>query len=204
MTTAEQQVETVEEEQPSRLAGGCVLVVAAAAAGGVVYAVPEVGYTVAGVIATISVGKARAWATRRSVAEEQPDEAEPVDIVAVLHQLGEGGQHVRLTQLQDATGLPDTKAVRALLDDAGIPVRAGVRAGRKNGPGVHHDDFPPLDRAPFGRCLCRSGANANANNGPVEGPGEGLRVEAIGQAGTVVHTPAEASRHHRVPATKTR
>ena len=199
MTTAEQAPEA--EEQPSKLAGGCVLVVAAAAAGGVVYAVPEVGYTVAGALVTIGVGKARAWATRRSVAEEQPEEAEPVDIVAALHQLGEGGQHVRLTQLQDATGLPDTKAVRALLDDAGIPVRAGVRAGRKNGPGVHATDIPPLDRAPSGRCLCRSGATTNTNNSAGAGGREGLRVEPIGQAGTVVHTPAEASRHHAIAKT---
>ncbi|MFG2873309.1 hypothetical protein [Streptomyces sp. NPDC048338] len=199
MTTAEQAPEA--EEQPSKLAGGCVLVAAAAAAGGVVYAVPEVGYTVAGALVTIGVGKVRASLSRRRESDAtEPDELDPVDIVAVLHHLGEGGQHVRLTQLQDATGLPDTKAVRALLDDAGVPVRAGVRAGRKNGPGVHHDDFPPLDRAPSGRCLCRSGANANANNGQGEGGGEGLRVEAIGQAGTVVHTPAEASRHHRITA----
>ena len=141
-------------------------------------------------------------AEQATEAEEQPQEAEPVDIVAALHQLGEGGQHVRLTQLQDATGLPDTKTVRALLDDAGVPVRAGVRAGGKNGPGVHHDDFPPLDRSPSEGCLCRSGANANANNSAGEGGGEGLRVEAIGQAGTVVHTPAEASRHHRITAAR--
>lgn len=204
MTSEEQAPEV--EEQPSRLAGGCVLVVAAAAAGGVVYAVPEVGYYAAGLLTTAGISRVRTWAAgRRTVAEEQPED-DAVDIVATLHELSPAGAaNVRLTQLQEATGLPDTKAVRVLLDEEGVPVRAGVRADGKNGPGVHSDDIPRWPCGPSSEgCWCTSGANANANNAPGEGPGEGLRVEAIGQAGTVVHTPAEASRHHRVPATKTR
>ena len=200
--TAEQAVETpaeAEVEQPSRLAGGCVLAIAAAAAGGAVYAVPELGYTVAGLCAATVYRRARGWLAGRSETAEQPDEAEPVDVVAVLHELSAGRTgHVRLTQLQEATGLPDTKAVRALLDEAGVPVRSGVRAGGKNGPGVHTDDIPPLSAPHEAGCLCRSGANTNANNGPGGGPGEELRVEAIGHAGTLVRDPADAYRHETI------
>lgn len=176
--------ETAAEETPaetpdgaSRAAGGCVLAIGLVAAGGVVVAVPELGYTVAGALAVVAVGKARTWASRRREAPEaDPEEQEPVDIVAVLQELGEGGQHVRLTQLQEAAGLPDTKAVRTLLDEAGIPIRTGVRAGGRNGPGVHHEDIPRKETSPSERCLCRSRANTNPNNEAEDGSEKGLRV----------------------------
>ncbi|MDF2708163.1 MAG: hypothetical protein K0R62_3815, partial [Nonomuraea muscovyensis] len=101
-----------EPQGASRAAGGCVLAIAVGAAGGAVYAVPELGYTVAGVLATVAVGKARTWASRRREASEtEADEQEPVDILAVLLSLSEGEENVRLTQLQEAAGLPDTKTV---------------------------------------------------------------------------------------------
>lgn len=181
-------------EGGNRVAGGCVLAVALAGAGGVAYAVPESAYFVTGLLAAAGVRRARAWATARRTGDEKRD-GEAVDIVATLQGLAEGGEHVRLTQLQKAAGLPDTKAVRALLDEAGVPIRTGVRAGGKNGPGVHHDDVPPLPEvgkgAPSGGCLCSSAANTNANNGRPEGGGEGLRVEPIGQSGSVVRVPGE-------------
>lgn len=191
-----------EPQGASRAAGGCVLLVALAPAGAAVYAVPELGYTVAGVLATVAVGKARTWAAgrRRDVVETEVDEQEPVDIVAVLQHLGEGGEHVRLTQLQEAAGLPDTKTVRALLDEAGIPIRPGVRAGGKNGPGVHTDDIPPLEAAPSERCLCRSDTNANTNNDGGEDPEKGFRVEHTGQAGITVYDLSET--HQRRHAAK--
>ncbi|MFE5895847.1 hypothetical protein ACFQ67_00200 [Streptomyces sp. NPDC056488] len=205
MTTAEEAPETPAEapDGVSRAAGGCVLVIGLGIAGGVAYAVPESAYYVAGLLTAAGARKARTWTSRRrEVAEEEP---EPVDIVAVLQQLGEGGQHVRLTQLQEAAGLPTTKAVRALLDEAGVPVRPGVRAGGKNGPGVHQDDIPtplPVSGAPSGTCVCAGhAANANTNNTGGEGSGEGLRVDRIGHAGTVVHTPAEAARHYSLAKT---
>jgi len=206
MTAAEPQEQPTEEElpEPSRLAGGCVVLVLAGAAGGVAYAVPEVGYFVAGLLATATVRKARGWyADRRHPGdEEQPDDEPGIDIVEQLRALAAGGEHVRLTQLQEAAGLPDTKTVRALLEEAGVPVRSGVRAGGKNGPGVHQEDVPPLSlpdgAPPAERCLCSSAANANTNNAGGEGPREGFRVEPIGQAGTVVHDPAEAHRRHAV------
>ena len=190
------------EEQPSRAAGVAVLAIAGAAAGGVVYAVPELGYFVAGLMATATVRKARGWAAgRRPVDEEQQPDEEPVDIVAVLYDLSAGGEHVRLTQLAEAAGLPDTKTVRALLEEAGIRVRAGVRTTGGNGPGVHMADIPALKAAPSGGCLCSSTANANTNNGGEEGPREGLLVQTTGQAGVTVYDLAE---HRHYPVTKTR
>jgi hypothetical protein len=197
----EQPVE--EPESSSRAAGGCVLIVGLGAAGGVVIAVPELGYTVAGALAMVGGYKARRWVEKRrqQAAEEEPGETEPVDIVAVLQHLGHDGQHVRLTQLQEAAGLPDTKTVRALLDEAGVRVRTGVRSVGKNGPGVHADDIPPIEAAPSEGCLCRSDANTNTNNASGEGPEKGFRVEHTGQAGTTVYDLSEThSRHHTAKA----
>ncbi|NNJ04162.1 hypothetical protein HHX38_08445 [Streptomyces sp. PKU-MA01144] len=193
------------EEQGSRLAGGCVAV---ALVGGslyvVVQAVPESAYVLIGCAGTIGVQRARAWNARRREPASEGEQSEPVDILATLRTLADGGEHVRLTQLQKAAGLPNTKVVRALLAEAGVRVRIGVRAGGKNGPGVHHKDIPPLpspeSAAPSGRCLCSSGANANTNNASEEGPREGLRVEPIGQAGARIIDPNEAHRRHEVRA----
>lgn len=199
--SAEEMPETpVEEPQgPSRAAGGCVLAIGAGIAGGVVYAVPEVGYFVAGLTITTVVRKARhAWLNRGA---DEEAEAEAVDIVAVLHELSDGSQHVRLTQLQEAAGLPDTKTVRALLDEAGIPIRAGVRAGGKNGPGIHHTAIPRSCDASSEGCWCRSEANTNANNAPGEGPEKGFRVEHTGHAGVTVYDLSEThNRRHTAKA----
>jgi hypothetical protein len=175
------------------------------AAWGVIAAAPEAAYFVAGLGASACCRKGRAWIDRRRATadeEEREEEPAPVDIGEHLRALGEGGHHVLLTGLRESTGLPDTKAVRALLEEAGIPVRDGVRAPAGNGPGVHMADIPgdpsPVLAAPSGRCLCSSGANANANNGTEGDHEKGLRVEPIGQAGTVVHDPAEAHRHFEI------
>jgi len=198
-TAAETPVE--ESEGPSRAAGGCVLVIAASAAGGVAYAVPELGYFVAGLTITTVVRKAHGWVAKRLGTLDNiqgSDEQDTVDIVATLHQLSPAGTaNVRLTQLQAAADLPDTKAVRALLDDAGIPVETGVRAGGKNGPGVHHRNIPRSCGAPSGGCWCRSDANTNTNNSGGEGPEKGFVVTHTGQAGTTVYDLFEThSRHH--------
>ncbi|MFJ1865528.1 hypothetical protein ACIOD1_12935 [Streptomyces sp. NPDC088097] len=190
--TAVEQPPATEVEVGNRVAGYVVLAVATAGAGAVAVVHPEAAYFVTGLLASAGVRKAHGWVIAR---RNSADEAEPVDLVAVLRDLAAGGKHVRLTQLQVAAGLPDTKAVRALLDEAGIPVRTGVRAGGKNGPGVHHDDVPPLP-APesdtsSGGCLCSSTANTNANKGQPNAVREGLSVEAIGQAGSVIRDPAE-------------
>ncbi|THA56116.1 hypothetical protein [Streptomyces sp. A1136] len=183
-----------EQDGGGRIAGGCVLAIGLTAAGGVAVAFPDAAYFVTGLLAATAVRKGRAIAVRFRSRDEQSD-AEPVDIVAALQALAADGQHVRLTQLREAAKLPDTKAVRALLDEAGIRIRDGVRAAGKNGPGVHHDDVPPLlgmeKGTPSGRCLCSSNDNTNANNAALSDPREGLHVEAIGQAGAVVRVESE-------------
>ncbi|MFB7421640.1 hypothetical protein ACFC1L_44655 [Streptomyces sp. NPDC056210] len=200
MTTVDE-TPVEEPERSSRAAGGCVLVIGLGIAGGAVYAVPELGYTVAGALAVVGASKARTWAAgRRDADEAEVDEQEPVDIVTVLQDLGEGGQHVLLTALKDTAGLPDTKAVRALLDAAGIPIRKGVRTPGGNGPGVHTDDIPPIEATPSERCLCRSGATANTNNTSESGPEKGFRVERTGQAGITVYDLSET--HQRRHAAK--
>lgn len=184
----------VEEREGGRVAGGCVLAVTLGGAGAVAYAVPEVAYFVTGLLTAAGVRKARAWAAGRRGVVEAVDE-EQVDIVTALQAMAAGGGHILLTQLQATTGLPDTKAVRALLDEAGVRVRAGVRTTGGNGPGVHHDDVPPLPDAESGTpsegCLCSSTANTNANNVPAAGAQEGLHVEPIGHAGAVVRVHSE-------------
>lgn len=196
--TDTEQAPAPETEGDGRIAGGCVLAIALTVAGGVAYAVPESAYFVAGLLATNAVHKGRVLAGRLRRNEEQ-ETTDPVDIVATLQGLAEGGRHVRLTQLAEAAALPDTKAVRLLLNEAGIRIRDGVRAAGKNGPGVHHDDVPPLpdseSGAPSERCLCRSDANTNANSALPGGSGEGLRVEAIGQAASVIRDPSEHRAH---------
>lgn len=195
MTGPEQ---AVNVEEPSRLAGGCVLAIGTAAAGGVVYAFPELGYTVAGALALAGTQRARAWAAaRRRTDADEPNE-QPVDIVAVLQELGEDGGHVLLTRLRDAADLPDTRTVRTLLGEAGVPVRAGVRTPGGNGPGVHQDDIPRESVTPSGGCLCTSDANTNANNTPEGRPEKGFRVETTGQAGVTVYDLSETRRHSAV------
>lgn len=182
-------------EQPSKLAGGCVLAIGAVLAGGVAYAVPETAYYAAGLLTAAGVRRARTWTARRR-GDEQHVAEDAVDIVAALHQLSPGGtQNVRLTQLQEATGLPDTRAVRALLDEANIRIKE-VRTGGKVGQGVHATAIPRSCGAPSDSCWCAVTSNNNTNNTGGEGPEEGLRVEHIGAAGVVYHDPTERLRHH--------
>jgi hypothetical protein len=202
----EDQQPAAGEQRKERVAAGCLAVIAIGTAGTIAVAVPETGYYVAGLITAAGVQRARTWAAgrRQNADETDADEQEPVDIVAVLQQLSEGGQHVRLTQLQEAAGLPDTKAVRALLDEAGIPVKRGVRTPGGNGPGVHHGDIPaplPESGTPSGGCVCAGhAANANTNNETEEGPEKGLRVQRS-DYGATYYDPAETQRrHHTIKA----
>lgn len=175
MTAATEPVEQPvgEPDGSSRAAGRCVVAIGISGLLGACYAYPDFGTFVAGSVATVAVGKGRQWVAKRcqDAPEEGEPEAEPVDIVAVLQALGEGGNGVLLTALREAAGLPDTKTVRTLLAEADVRVRAGVRTPAGNGPGVHADDIPapsPTTSDPSqAGCLCSSGAtNANTNNGP--------------------------------------
>ncbi|WP_327376214.1 hypothetical protein OG393_21045 [Streptomyces sp. NBC_01216] len=202
--TGEEQPDA-EEQRSERAAKGCLLVIGVAAAGTIAVTVPETAYYAAGLLTTAGIRRARTWATRRrSHTTDEPEAEDHIEVVDALHALSKGGQHVLLTDLKNHAGLPDTKAVRRLLDEAGIPIRSGVRAGGKNGPGVHHDDIPPLSTDHEPGCLCRSDTNTNTNNSPEEGPEKGLRVATIGHAGLVVTDPTETQRRHtKTPARST-
>ncbi|MGF0163098.1 hypothetical protein ACQRET_03515 [Streptomyces koyangensis] len=84
--------------------------------------------------------------------QEVPAPPSRDDLARSLHAHLRGARGVLLTTLQEAHNLPSTKAVKAALDGAGIRHREGVRAAvldggqvkRKNGPGVHLEDIPPL------------------------------------------------------------
>ncbi|MFD3574758.1 hypothetical protein [Streptomyces sp. NPDC058644] len=200
--TTEQQAQadpTADETPPSRIAGAVVTLILAAAAVLVlrliVTAAPYAAYFVAGVIVCAAWQKARAWIGQRRSGDDEAEEEEQPDVGEALRKLGKGGQHVLLTGLRKELRVDDTKAVRKLLKAEKIRVRSGVRTPKGNGPGVHHEDIPPAPPEPNeghgDGCCCRSANNTNANNGDEDPSQKGLRVEAIGQAGTLIHDPAE-------------
>lgn len=100
--------------------------------------------------------------------ESAPAGPTPAEVHALTASLTAGGDHVLLTRLAAALGAahpgwePSTKAVRALLAEADIPIRAGVRTAAGNGPGVHHSDVPalpsPTDAAPLEGVVANVGA----------------------------------------------
>jgi hypothetical protein len=182
-------------EMSERAARLVLLVVLLLAMWGIVAALPESAYVVIGVLATLGVQRVQAWRAGRR--EKSADDEEPgPDVTAALHRLVGDDRGVLLTRLRDDLGAADTKTVRALLDEAGVRVRAGVRTRAGNGPGVHADDIPAPPPTSEDGCCCRSDANANANNGHGGEPGEGLRVERIGQSARIWRDPAEPARHH--------
>ncbi|REE62146.1 hypothetical protein BX257_4759 [Streptomyces sp. 3212.3] len=207
---AEQATDAVGEPsvRGERAARAALYGVALLALWGAVAALPELAYVIVGILACRAWDKARAWYARRgrSNAEDQA-QTEDLDVAAALRSLAGAGRNVLLTELRGELGVADTKAVRELLDAAGIRVRSGVRTPAGNGPGVHQDDipdpFPDQGTSQGGRCSCRSAANANANNagrGPAE---EGLRVERIGLDGIVIYDSEDPARYHRVRTSST-
>lgn len=212
----EEQPEPAEEapEQPEggRVAGAVLLVAVVGFAGHrLIVAAPELLYAAGGAAATLGTQRARkAWADLRDARAERAEtkaseeqQTVQVELLPHLQALSKNGtENVLLTRLQAAAGLPDTKAVRALLKATKGPAPRGVRTPHGNGPGIHMDDIPPAPPPvavpPVEGCCCRSGDNDNANNAPEKGVGEGFRVVPIGQAGAVVHDPADVQRHHPV------
>ncbi|MFB7866985.1 hypothetical protein [Streptomyces sp. NPDC056069] len=197
---------TAAEQRKERAALGCLLAVAVSVGGAVAVAVPETAYYAAGIGTALAVRKTRGWiAGRRGEADEHADAEDTVDIIAALHALSPAGAaNVRLTQLVEATGLPDRDAIRALLAEAGIPTKE-VRTGVQVGQGVHATAIPRPCGAPSDGCWCAVTSNNNTNNAPGEGPREGFRVSAIGAAGLVVTDPTETRRRHtKTPARSAR
>lgn len=212
MSSDETTTETAEaggEDGPSRIAGGCVLLILAAigvlVVKSVVTAAPYVAYFVAGILCTVGAQKARArWGRKRRQDDEGEDEAEdvaPPDVAGALRRLVGDDKGVLLTALRDDLELTDTKAVKGLLEDAGIPWKA-VRTREGNGPAVHRDDIPPTPSPDVAAshgdgCCCRSDANNNSNNADEQGPGEGIRVQRT-ETGLVIYDLADTHRHHTV------
>ncbi|MFD6550373.1 hypothetical protein [Streptomyces sp. NPDC058398] len=188
-----------ESEEPS--GRGPVIaffVLGIVAAWRVVAAFPEVAYVVVGILGTVGWQKFTAWREGRHGAEDDDQEREQPDVGEALRRLVGDDKDVLLTVLRDDLALPDTKAVKALRDDASIPWKAS-RTREGNGPAVRAEAIPPAP-SPVANshgdgCCCRSGDNSNGNNGPAGARGEGLRVEPIGDSGTLVRRPAADADH---------
>ncbi|MER7967769.1 hypothetical protein ABTX35_01930 [Streptomyces sp. NPDC096080] len=194
-------------EQPGRAAGYVALLVLAGIAllaiKVVVTVAPYTAYFAVGVLSCLAWQRGRRWITdRRSSKDEQAPEVPAPDAGAALRRLVGDDNGVLLTRLRDELKLPDTKALKALLDADGIAWKA-VRTKEGNGPGVHKANIPaalspaPADSHEDG-CCCRSGDNGNGDNSAGEGAQEGLRVVPIGIPGAVIHDPSDAVRHHPV------
>ncbi|MFF2043878.1 hypothetical protein ACFVVX_26000 [Kitasatospora sp. NPDC058170] len=136
--------------------------------------------------------------------EEEPTEAPrasvptPVEAHSLAASLTASGSSVLLTRLAADLGAArpswtgSTKAVRALLSEAGVPVREGVRTPDGNGPGVHHQDVPPLPSPSETPVVANVGpgqsANANANNAREWSTREGfvMRADPDNPARTII------------------
>jgi hypothetical protein len=124
---------------------------------------------------------------------EAPRDPSREALIGALHHLYRGGSGVLHTALVQHLGLADSRAAKRALDGAGIAYRPGVRTPAGNGPGVHHDDIPPLPPAqgsPQGSVVAGQPANANANNA-ANAPEEGSGVEGT------VWTSAELAQGYR-------
>jgi len=143
--------------------------------------------------------------------EEQPEKTvpTPAEVHALTAPHAARGASVLLTRLAADLAAshpgwePSTKAVRALLAEAAIPVREGVRTPDGNGPGIHHQDVPPLPSptgaAPLPGVVANVGAgqtaNANTNNTEEWSTREGFvwRIDPDHPAHTIVARPADAA-----------
>ncbi|MDX3068235.1 hypothetical protein PV518_39790 [Streptomyces sp. ND04-05B] len=195
-----------EAEGTSRIAGGCVVVILSGLGvlvlKAVVTAAPYVAYFVAGILCTVGWQKVRSRLGRRRSTEGEEEEAPAPDVGEALRRLVGDDKGVLLTTLRDDLRLPDTKAVKALLEEAGIPWKAG-RTREGNGPSVRREYIPPApspvaDHAHGDGCCCRSGDNGNGDNAEEGTPEEGVHVEAIGHGGSVMYRRRRGSsrRHH--------
>jgi hypothetical protein len=140
-----------------------------------------------------------AWCIAPATADEpsdeptkhQPAEPDPQDVEDLVRDLIGDDRGVLLTALRQPLHAADTRAVRELLDAAGIRVRPGVRTATGNGPGVHRDDLAapspaPVD-IPADVVAAGEDANTNTNNA--------LRVESR-EGMTIINDPADRHRAH--------
>jgi len=207
MSTDEQQTPETDTEDPGepggmseRTAKAVLLIVALLVMWGIVAALPEAAYVVVGVLGSLAWQKARArWGKRTDTDGEDGAQAAQPDVGEALRRLVGDDKGVLLTALRDDLKLPNTKAVKALLDAEDIPWKA-VRTREGNGPAVHRDAIPPAPSsvtadAHADGCCCRSSANANTNNGQADSSQEGFRVVPIGTDGRIIY---DRVQHHTV------
>lgn len=131
--------------------------------------------------------------------EEDPFAYSPEDVVEMVWELIGDRNGVLLSQireqLQAETGIVwSSQDVRALLAEASVPVRPGVRVrGVGNSTGVHRDDVPPLPShpspaAPVGVVDAGQTANTNTNN-------TAATAHVLPDGGVIVSTPDDGAPH---------
>lgn len=130
------------------------------------------------------------------VEDEEPPGPDAADMADIVRELGTGtgvlltGLRNQLLEEYQGRGWT-TKDVRALLAEAGVRVREGVRvSGVGNGPGVHREDVPaPLSPIPSGPPVgvvaAGQDANTNANNVTVTRSANGAQI-TVTPAGVTV------------------
>ncbi|MBK3563206.1 MULTISPECIES: hypothetical protein [unclassified Streptomyces] len=129
---------------------------------------PEVALVGGGVLGTLGWQRVSGWtARRRDGASEEQLEVKQPDIGEALRRLIGDDKGVLLTVLRDDLNLPDTKAVKALLEAEDITWKPSrTRAG--NGPAVRRESIPPAPSPVADShgpgCCCRSGDNNNSND----------------------------------------
>ncbi|MEU6222256.1 hypothetical protein [Streptomyces sp. NPDC047042] len=188
----EEQTEAEEGERDEPIGRGplvALIVVGMLIAWRVVVVFPWIAYVVVGILGTLGWHKVQAWREGRSEAAGGDGEAEQPDVLEALRRLVRDDKGVLLTVLRDDLGLPDTKAVKALLEAEGIPWKAS-RTREGNGPAVRAESIPPVPSPVAdphgGGCCCRSSGNSNGNSGAGEGSEEGLRVDRT-DTGLTIH-----------------
>jgi hypothetical protein len=219
--TGEPEVEADDAEEPGesgepdgmseRTAKIVMLVVGLLAMWGIVAVLPETAYFVAGIMACRGWEKARGWIGRRGEDEASEPEPEADETVVgaaetwrvpTFHELCEslarvGTPHAHIAVLAHDLGTTPER-VREALDACGVQVEAVRMQGRGSSTGVKGDALPTPRSTLGGVVGAGQPANNDNDNASATTPEKGLRVEAIGQAGTVIHNPADAVRHHEI------
>jgi hypothetical protein len=212
------EAEAEEVEGPGESAGMSertakivLLTVGLLAMWGIVAVLPETAYFVAGIMACLGWQKTRRWIGRRGGDEDEASEPEADETVAgaaetwrvpTFHELCEslarvGTPHAHIAVLAHDLGTTPER-VREALDACGVQVEAVRMQGRGSSTGVKGDALPTPRSTLGGVVGAGQPANNDNNNASATTPEKGLRVEPIGQAGTVIHNPADAVRHHQV------
>lgn len=198
---SEAEVEDVAEprQMSERTARAILLVIAVGAMWGLVAVAPWVAYVVVGVFGTLGWQKVRGWIVRRRDDEGETEAGETEAGVTetwrvpTFHELCEslahvGTPHAHIAVLAHDLGTTPER-VREALDACGVPVEAVRMQGRGSSTGVKGGALPTP------RSVVGAGqpADNDNNNGSGKGPEEGLSVEDIGLAGTLIREPAETA-----------